>query len=72
MLWIASEIFYYIGILSAVFIIPLLTFILWMMSLLDKAVPNYWYLLIAWVISVLMFFSGIALKNHMYSIDDKE
>jgi len=71
MLWIASEILYYLGLLSAALIIPSLSFSLWMMSLVDKASPNYWYFLTAWIVSVLMFFAGIGLKNYVYSIDEK-
>ncbi len=46
---------------------PALAFVLWVMSLVDKADPNYWYVLIAWVLSVLMFLSGVGLKNWIYS-----
>jgi len=72
MLWIASEILYYLGLLSAVFVIPALSFSLWMMSLVDKAEPNYWYFLIAWIISILMFLAGVGLKNYIYSINVKK
>ena len=68
-LWIASEICYYLGLVCAALFLPALTFILWMMSLVDKADPNYWYLLIAWVFSVLMFVVGVGLKNWIYSTD---
>jgi hypothetical protein len=64
-LWILSELLYYGGLLLSVFAVPALTFSLWMMSLVDEADPNFWYLLIAWVISVVMFFSGIGLKNRL-------
>ena len=67
MLWIASEICYYLGLVLAALFLPTLTFILWVMSLVDKADPNYWYILIAWVMSVLMFLAGIGLKNLEYS-----
>lgn len=66
-LWIISEICYYLGLVLAVLFMPGLTFVLWMMSLIDKADPNYWYLLIAWVLSVLMFLAGVGLKNLIYS-----
>ena len=67
LLWIASEICYYLGLVLAVFLIPGLTFALWAMSAVDKADPNYWYLLIAWVSSLLMFMAGVGLKNFIYS-----
>jgi putative effector of murein hydrolase LrgA (UPF0299 family) len=60
-LWIASEICYYLGLVLAALFLPALTFILWVMSLVDKADPNYWYILIAWVLSVLMFLAGVGL-----------
>jgi len=43
--------------------IPTLAFIMWMMSLMDKADPNYWYLLIAWGLSALLFGVGVMMKN---------
>ncbi len=61
-MWIASEICYYLGLTSA-FLVPTITFILWMMSLVDRADPNYWYLLIAWVLSVLTFLVGVGIKR---------
>ncbi len=66
-LWITSEICYYLGLVLAVLFMPALTFALWVMSLVDKADPNYWYLLIAWVLSMLMFAAGVGLKNFIYS-----
>jgi len=66
-LWIISEICYYLGLVLAALFIPALTFMLWIMSLVDKANPNYWYILIAWVLSVLMFMAGVGLKNFIYS-----
>ena len=63
-MWIASEICYYLGLMSA-FFVPVITFILWMMSLVDRADPNYWYLLIAWVLSVLTFLVGVGIKNRI-------
>ena len=66
MLWILSEIFYYLGLVLVVLALPALTFSLWIMSLVDKADPNYWYLLIAWLVSLLMFFSGVGLKRFIY------
>jgi len=65
-LWIISEICYYLGLMLAVFI-PVLALMLWLMSLLDQADPNYWYMVIAWVLSVLMFLVGVGLKNYIYS-----
>ena len=62
-LWIASEICYYLGLVCAVLFLPTLTVVLWLMSLVDMADPNYWYLLIAWEISLLMFVAGVGLKN---------
>jgi hypothetical protein len=47
------------------FLVPTITFILWMMSLVDRADPNYWYLLIAWVLSVLTFLVGVGIKNRI-------
>ena len=69
-IWITSEIFYYLGLVLAVLLMPALTFVLWMMSLVDKADPNFWYLLIAWVLSVLMFLAGVGLKNLIYSTEN--
>ncbi len=66
MLWLASEICYYLGLMSALFV-PTLAIVLWLMSLVDKADPNYWYILIAWVMSVLLFLTGVGLKNLSYS-----
>ncbi len=63
-MWIVSEICYYLGLMSA-FFVPTITFILWMMSLVDRADPNYWYLLIAWVLSVLTFLVGVGIKNRI-------
>ena len=73
-LWIASEICYYLGLVLAVFLIPALTFMLWMMSLAGKVNPNYWYILLAWGLSVLIFLIGVGLKNLVYSAknDQKE
>jgi hypothetical protein len=65
MLWIASEICYYLGLTSAALFVPAMTFILWTLSLVDRADPNYWYLLIAWVFSVLMFLVGVGIKRWM-------
>ncbi|MCK5091278.1 MAG: hypothetical protein KAR30_02010 [Gammaproteobacteria bacterium] len=69
-IWITSEIFYYLGLVLAVLLMPALTFVLWMMSLVDKADPSFWYLLIAWVLSVLMFLAGVGLKNLIYSTEN--
>jgi hypothetical protein len=66
-LWIASEIFYYLGLVLAVLFMPALTLALWVMSLVDKADPNYLYILIAWVLSALLFLASTRLKNYIYS-----
>ena len=68
-LWIASEICYYLGLVCTALFLPALTFILWVMSLVDRADPNYWYLFIAWGFSVLLFVVGVWLKNRMYSTE---
>ena len=68
-LWVASEICYYLGLVLAALFIPTLALILWMMSLVDKADPNYWYLLIAWGLSVLLFLVGVMMKNRIYSAE---
>ncbi len=68
-LWVASEICYYLGLLLAALFIPTLALILWMMSLVDEADPNYWYLLIAWGLSVLLFLVGVMMKNRIYSAE---
>ena len=70
-IWFTSEICYYLGLVTTVFIMPVLTFALWMMSLADKIDLNYWYILIAWVLSVLMFLAGVGLKNLIYSARGK-
>ncbi len=65
-LWIASEICYYAGLILAVSV-PVLALILWLMSLVDEAEPNYWYLLFAWVFSASVFLCGVGLKNFIDS-----
>jgi ABC-type bacteriocin/lantibiotic exporter with double-glycine peptidase domain len=65
-LWILSELLYYIGLVLAAAAIPSLAIVLWIMSLLDKVVPNYWYILLAWFVSLMMFISGIWLKNRIW------
>jgi uncharacterized membrane protein len=62
-MWIASEIFYYVGLTSATLLVPAITLILWIMSLVDRAHPNYWILLIAWVLSALTFLVGVGIKR---------
>jgi len=64
-LWVASEICYYLGLVLAALFIPTLALIMWMMSLVDKADPNYWYHLIAWGLSVLLFLVGVMMKNRI-------
>ena len=66
MLWILSEIFYYLGLVLAALVLPGLVFSLWILSLVDKVDPNFLYLLVAWVMSLLMFFSGVGLKRYIY------
>lgn len=70
-LWIASEICYYLGLVLAALFLPTLAFILWIMSLVDRADPAYAYILIAWILSVLMLLAGIWLKNLVISADEK-
>ena len=65
MLGVVSEICYYLGLTSAVLLVPALVIILWLMSLVDRANPNYWYLLVAWVISGLIFMVGVAIKRRL-------
>ncbi len=69
-LWIASEICYYLGLVGAALFLPTLALVLWLMSLVDKADPNYWYIFIAWGCSVIMFCIGVGLKNWHYSITE--
>jgi len=71
-IWIASEICYYLGLVLAFLFIPAITFILWMMSLVDQAEPNYRYILIAWILSVIMFLAGVGLKNVHYSMKNNQ
>lgn len=61
--WIASEICYYLGLTLAALLVPATTLILWMMSLVDRAHPNYWILLIAWALSVAMLLVGVGIKR---------
>ena len=68
-LWIASEICYYLGLVLAALLLPAITIVLWIMSLVDKANPDYRYILLAWVLSVLMFLAGIWLKNLVHAAD---
>jgi hypothetical protein len=64
-LWVASEICYYLGLLLAALFVPTLALILWIMSLVNMADPNYWYLLIAWGLSVLLFLVGVMMKKRI-------
>ncbi len=68
--WIASEFCYYLGLIFAALLLPAITIILWLMSLVDKADPNYWYILIAWVLSLLLFAVGVGLKNWLVSREE--
>ena len=70
LLWITSEICYYLGLVLAALFMPALTFALWVMSLVDKVDPNYWYISIAWALSALTFLAGVVLKNFVYSAKD--
>lgn len=72
MLWIASEICYYLGLLLAVFIVPCVTLIAWAMSQADATDPNYWYYLYAWIAALLMFVAGVGLKNFIYSLKNED
>jgi len=65
MWWIVSEVCYYLGLTSFALVMPALAMILWLMSLVDRADPNYWYLLIAWVFAGLMFGAGIVIKRRL-------
>jgi len=65
--WITSEVCYYLGLVLAILFMPALTFILWVLSLTGRADPNYWYILIVWVLSLLMFLAGVGIKNFAYS-----
>jgi len=65
-LWILSEILYYLGLILFVFAIPGLALSLWSLSLVDVVEPNYSYLAIAWIVSLLMFFGGVMLKNKLF------
>jgi hypothetical protein len=38
-----------LGLVLAALALPGLAFSLWIMSLADKVDPNFWYLLIAWI-----------------------
>jgi len=62
-LWILSELLYYIGLILSIFGIPGLALSLWSLSLADVIEHNYSYLAIAWIVSLLMFFGGVMLKN---------
>lgn len=64
-LWIVSEICYYLGLVFAILLMPLLTLTLWLMDLASELEPNYWYLLISWVFAASMFLIGVVLKNRI-------
>ncbi len=64
-LWVLNEFLYYAGLVLTAAAIPALGTVLWLMSLVDKADPNYWYVLVAWLVALLMFVSGILLKNRL-------
>ena len=70
-LWIASEICYYLG-LVLLLLMPALTFALWMMILTDKVDLSYWYILIAWVLSALIFLSGVGLKKFIKWVESNQ
>jgi hypothetical protein len=62
-LWIVSEVCYYLGLVLAALLIPAVALIMWLMSLVDKAEPNFGHFLIAWALSAMMFLIGIGLKR---------
>ena len=62
-MWIAGEICYYLGLTLAALILPAITFILWLLSLIGRADPDYWSLLAAWTLSVLLFLVGVGIKR---------
>lgn len=66
-LWITSEFCYYLGLILTLLLIPALTLVLWLLSLIERATPNYWFILIIWGLSALMFAAGVVLKNYIYS-----
>ena len=66
-IWIVSEIGYYFGLVFAALLIPLLTLALWTLDMTGKLEPNYWYLLVSWVLAVLLFLVGVLIKNRIYS-----
>lgn len=68
-LWIASEIFYYFGLLLTTIAIPALALSLWFMSLVNIVEPDFYTILIAWVVSLLMLILGIWLKRRDENID---
>lgn len=62
-LWISSEICYYLGLVLTVLFLPLLALSLWIMSLVNVVETNFYYILIAWTLSLLMFFTGLMIKR---------
>ena len=71
--WIASEVFYYLGLVCSTLLIPALALIFWLLSLTGKSETHFPLLLLAWMISVLLFISGVLLKNRCYNrAQDKE
>jgi len=65
MLWIISEICYYLGLTLAGLLVPAVTLILWLMSTVDRAAPNYHYLLLAWTCAMFLFVIGVAIKRRI-------
>ena len=74
-LWIVSEICYYLGLVlllcmaAFTLVMAATILVLWMLDLVDNISLNYWYILIAWILSALVFLSGVALKNIIYSVE---
>lgn len=61
-----GELFIYLGLTLISLAIPALAFILWMMSLLGTANPDYDYLLIGWAVSLLVFLLGVVIRKATY------
>lgn len=61
-----SEFLLYTGLALAALGIPALAFILWIMGLLGNTDPNYSYLMIAWLVSLLMFLLGVVFRKLSY------
>lgn len=64
---VTGELFIYLGLTLISLVIPALAFILWMMSLLGMADPDYDYLLMGWVVSLLVFILGVMFRKVSYN-----